>query len=251
MAITPANNAFILDSIFPVDQSIYEPTTDQRAPLGTRLRVGDRTYHYAYTTATMPGGGVACAPRLVASAQSGIHLMAAASVGAKVLSGTSSAAVTADFYAEGYFGVASGTNIGEMYRIKGNVAGSTGFAITLYDGLNTAITSGNGFFLMQNPFSNTIVGSQALDYAVGVCPCNVTSGGRYVFLQTWGPAAPRHEAASAAAGTLRLGTTGGVVVAFDATTNAGIAGTTQIIGKNFHLAATAAQANPVFLTILP
>jgi len=251
MAITPGNNAFILDSVFPVDQSIYEVATDQRAPLGTRMRLGDRTYHYAYTTATMPGGGVACAVRMVASQQSGIHLMAAAPIGSRVLSGTSSAAVAANFYAEGYFGVATGTNIGELYRIKSNAAGSTGFAITLYDGLNTAITSGAGFFLAANLFSNVIIGSQALDYAVGVAPANITSGGNYCWLQTWGPAAPRHEAASAAAGTLRLGTTGGVVVAFDATTNAGIAGTTQIIGKNYNLAATAAQANPVFLTILP
>jgi hypothetical protein len=251
MANTPGNNAFTLDSLIPVDQSIYEVSTDQRAPLGTRLRLGERTYHYAYTTATVPGGGIVCAPRLVASQQSGLCAMAAASVGAKVLSSTSSAAVAANLYAEGYFGVATGTNIGEIYRIKSNAAGSTGFAITLYDGLNTAITSGTGFYLMQNPFNNVIIGSQALDYAVGVTCANVTSGGNYAWLQTWGPSGARHEAASAAAGTLRLGTTGGVVVAFDATTNAGIAGTTQIVGKNLNLAGTAAQANPVFLTILP
>ena len=86
--------------------------------------------------------------------------------------------------------------------------------------------------------------------AVGVAPINVTTG-NYFWLQTWGPAAVQHAAATPAAAGVKLGTLGGVVAAFDATTNAGTAAVTQLIGKNFHLAATATQCNPIMLTVIP
>lgn len=239
-----------LDPQIPVNQGIYEVSTTQQAPLGTRIRVGDRTFYYASMSASVAGGTVVCALGPTASHQSGILAMAAASVGARVLTGTSSAAVAANVYAEGYFGVATGTNIGEMYRVQANAAGSTGFNISLYDGLNTAITSGTGFFLIPNLYQNCFVGLQGSDTPVGVAITNVTSGG-YAWLQTWGPAAPRHVAATVLAGALVLGTTGGVVVTADATTGGGLAAVAVTIGKNQKLAATAAQANPVYLTIAP
>lgn len=247
----PSNNVFINDPIIPIDQSIYEPdATTQRAPLGTRLRLADRVYYYAVASASVAAGTLVCSTAPVASHQSGLMAMAAASAGAKLLSGTSSAAVVANFYAEGYFGVATGTNGGEMYRIKSNAAGSTGFAITLYDGLNTAITSGTTFWLKANDFRNTFVGSQNISVPLGVAPVNVTSGANY-WLQTWGPCNPSHVAATPAAGVLHLGTTGGIVTTFDATTQGGIATVAYQIGKNYTLAATAGQNNPVFLSILP
>lgn len=251
----PSNEVWVNDPIIPVPQGIYEVvntvvTGTQNAPLGTRLRMSDRSYYYAQASASVAGGTVVCCLEPTGSHQSGLMAMAAASIGAKVLSGTSSAAVAVNYYAEGFFGVASGTNIGELYRIKGNAAGSTGFGITLYDGLNTAITSGTAFFLIPNLFGNVFIGSQNLDFAVGVAPVNVTSGG-FFWLQTWGVGNPTHQSATPAGAALRLGTTGSVLAAFDATTNAGIAATSYVIGKNQYLAATAAQANPVFLSILP
>lgn len=244
----PTNVVSVNDPVIPIDQSIYEPNTTQMAPLGTRLRLADRVYYYAQASASVAGGTVLCAAAPVASAQSGIFLLAATSAGAKVLSGTSSAAVTANFYAEGNVGASTGAAAGEMYRIKTNVAGSTGFSITLYDGLNTTITSGAAFWLMQNPYKNVFVGSQNLSTPLGISPVAVTSGA-YFWLQTWGPANPSHVAATPAAGVLHLGTTGGVVTTFDATTNGGLATVAYQIGKNSQLAATAGQNNPVFLTI--
>ena len=246
----PTNQVSVNDPIIPVPQSIYEPSLTQAAPLGTRLRIADRTYYYGQAAASVGAGVVVCAPINVASHQSGIFAVAAATAPTKTLSGTSSAAVAANLYAEGYFGEALGAGAGEMYRIKGNVAGSTGFAITLYDGLNTTITSGTGFWLTKNPFSNVAVGSQGLGTPVGLAPVNITSGA-YAWLQTWGPANPTHVGATPAAAVLHLGTTGGVTTTFDATTNGGIAAVAFQIGKNSNLAATAGQANPVFLTILP
>lgn len=246
----PSNDVLVNDPIIPVNQSIYEPQTTQVAPLGTRLRLSERTYYYAQASASVAGGTVLCAAPAVTSQQSGIFAVAATSAGAQIISGTSSAAIAANQYAGGYFGVASGTNVGELYRIKSNAAGSTGFAITLMDRLNTAITAGTPFYITPSPYLNVFVGSQALHQAVGVAPVNVTSGG-YFWMQSWGPANPTHVAATPAAAVLHLGTTGSVVCTFDATTNGGIAGVATQIGKNSNLAATAGQANPVFLMILP
>lgn len=244
------NNESNLQPTINIDQSIYEGNTTQMAPLGTRLKLGDRVFYYAQASASLAGATVVCAAPAVTSAQSGIFLVAATSAGAKIISATSSAAVTADFYAEGYVGEAAGAGIGEQYRIRSNAAGSTGFNITLYDGLATTITSGTTYWLRQNPFKNVFVGSQALHMALGVVPTAVTSGA-YFWLQTWGPANPFHVAATPANGVLVLGTTGGVAVTADATTGAGISAVAYQIGKNSNLAATAGQANPAFIAIIP
>lgn len=256
MGGVPSNEVLVNDPIIPVPQSIYEPdATTQRAPLGTRLRMSDRTYYYAQASASVAGGTVMCAPSPVASYQSGILLVASTAIGAKVLSVTSTGvAAAANTYAEGFFGVASGTNAGELYRIKRHSAASGGIItdITLYDGLNTAITSGSVFFIIPNNYALCNVGSEALNYAVGVAPVNVTSGA-YFWLQTWGNAAPTHVGASVAAGALRLGTTGSVnnLVTTGTLGSTGFAAIDYgfAIGKNSPLAATAGQANPVYLTI--
>ncbi len=247
---TPTNQVLVNDPIIPIDQSIYEPNTSQQAPLGTRLRVGDRTYFYAQASASVAAGTVLCANAPVASHQSGLLAVAAASAGAKVFTGTSSAAVAANLYAEGYFGEALGGGAGELYRVKANAAGSTGFSITLYDGLNTAITSGTGFWLLTNMYKNVYVASQNLGIPVGIAPTAVTSGA-YFWIQTWGYANPVHEAASAAGASLRVGTTGGLLAIFNSTTNDATTVSALQIAKNSQLAATAGQSNPVFLCIAP
>lgn len=239
-----------LNPTLPVDQSIYEPDTTQRAPLGTRLNLGDRVYYYAQASASVAAGTVLCAGAPTASHQSGIFAVAAASVDALVVSGTSSAAVTAQYYAEGYFGAAAGAAAGQLYRIKGHAAGSAGIQFTLYDRLVTALTSGTGFFVTPNPYKNVYVASQNLGIPLGIAPTAVTSGA-YFWLQTWGPANPIHEAASAAGASLRVGTTGGVLATFNATTNDATTVSALPIAKNSQLAATAGQNNPVFLMVRP
>lgn len=233
----------------PVDQSIYEPDTTQRCPLGTRIVVGERVFYYAQASASVSGGTVLAAAAPTASHQSGILAIAATSAGAKIISGTSSASVAANYYAEGYFGAALGVAAGEVYKVKSHPAGTTAIPITLYDGLNQTITSGVGFWLMPNPYKNCFVGSSALAYAIGVAPTAVTSGA-YFWLQTWGIANPTHSAASAAAVALKMGTGGGLTAAYPgATEGPGVVG--YVIGKNSQLAATAGENNPVFLTIRP
>ena len=122
----PSNEVLVRDPIIPVPQGVYEVvntvvTGTQQAPLGTRLRMSDRTYYYAQASASVAGGTVMCAAPEVASYQSGLLLVASANIGAKVISVTSTGvAVAVNSMAEGFFGVASGTNAGEMYRIKSN-----------------------------------------------------------------------------------------------------------------------------------
>lgn len=246
----PTNQVLLDDPIIPIDQSIYEPSTTQKAPLGTRLRLAGRVYVYAQASASVAGGTVLCAAAPTASHQSGIFAVAATSAGAKVISGTSSANVAANAYSEGYFGAALGDAAGELYRVKLNASGSAGIAITLYDGLNTTITSGTGFFLVPNPYKNCYVASQNLGIPVGVAPVAVTSGA-YAWLQVEGVANVRHEAATPAGATIRVGTTGGVVSTFNSTTNDATTVSAYPIGKNSQLAATSGQNNPVVLTILP
>ena len=233
----------------PVPQSIYEPNTTQQCPLGTRIVVGERIFYYAQASASVAAGTVVCAAAPTASHQSGIFTVAATSAGEIVVSGTSSASVVANLYAEGYFGEALGTGAGELYKIRSHPAGTAAIPFTLYDRLNTALTSGAGFFLYPNPYKNCFVGSSALGFAIGVAPTAVTSGAFY-WLQTWGIANPVHSAASAAAVALKLSTGGNVHAMYPAATDGpGVVG--WAIGKNSQLAATAAENNPVFLAIRP
>lgn len=240
----PTNLVGVLNQAAPPDQSVYESTASQKTRLGTRLTLSDRVFRYALAATNLAAGKVVCAPAPTASHQSGLFSISAAGIGDKVIFGTSSAAVAANYYAEGYFG----STAGNMFRIKSNDAGSTGFRITLYDGLQTAIASSAAVFLYPNPYSNVFIGSENLDVPIGVVPCTVTSG-EYFWLQTWGPAAPLHVGATPAGVALSLGTTGGITAFLVSSTAAN--NSVMPIGKNSPLAATAGQANPVYLTITP
>jgi hypothetical protein len=252
MSSVPSNAVQQLNPTIPVDQGIYEVSTTQKTKLGTRLQVGEKVFYYAKAAASVPGGAVLCSPAPTASHQSGILAVSSADAGAKTLYATSSAAVAASVYDEGLFGIATGaTNgLGQCYKVVSQGSGTAAFTVKLYDGLAQAITSGVGYFLMPSPFNGVNIGSQVVDIPVGLAPLNVTSGA-YFWMQTWGPAAAQHQAASAVAAALRLGTTGGVVAAFNATTNDATTIQARVIGQNSVLAATAGQTNPIFLTILP
>ena len=253
----PSNIVSILEPQIPVSQGIYEESSTQKGRLGTRLRVGDRTFYYARlsTSANCSGGDVLCAPQVVASHQSGIVTCAAATTGATTVTITAGTAFTVNQYAEGYISVATGVGKGQMYRIKSHpvIATAATGVVTLYDSTPATVAAGAVSFT-PCLFNLVQVGSAALDIPVGVTPMAVTSG-NYFWLQTWGPAAPRHVGASVAAGALALGTLGGLAN-FITTGTLGATGSMPvdyltIIGKNWNLAATADQSNPVFLTILP
>lgn len=254
---TPSNIVSILEPQIPINQGIYEESSTQKGRLGSRLRVGDRTFYYAKlaTSANCSGGDVLCAPILIASHQGAIIQAAAAATGANTITITAGTAFTVNQYAEGYISVATGVGKGQMYRIKSHpvIATAATGVITLYDSLPASVASGPVGFT-PSLFDSVKVGSAALGVPVGVAPIAVTTG-NYFWLQTWGPAAPRHVGATVAAGALALGTLGGLAN-FITTGTLGATGSMPvdynfIIGKNWSLAATADESNPVFLTILP
>lgn len=255
----PSNVVSILNPQIPINQSIYEQSDTQKARLGTRLQVGDRTFYYARlsTSANVAAGDVLCAPQMIASHQSGIVTCAAAATGANTISVTMGTAMTLNQYAEGYISFADSASLGGgwMFRIKSNpvIATAATGSITLYDPIPGSVTAGP-VNLLPNPFNQVMVGSAALDVPIGVVPVAVTTG-NYFWLQTWGPSSPRHTGATVAAGALALGTLGGIANlvttgTLAATGNAQVDYKVQI-GKNWNLAATATECNPVFLMILP
>lgn len=259
MASVPGNTTNVFDPIIPVDQSVYEESSTQKARLGTRLRLADRTFFYARlsTSANVVAGDVLTAPLLVASHQSGIVSAASTATGASVINVTMGTAVTANQYAEGYINFADSAVAGGgwIFKIKSHPAIATAATgqITLYDAIPGSLGA-QAINLTPNPFSLVRVGSAALALPIGVAPVAVTTG-NYFWIQTWGPAAPRHTGATVAAGALALGTLGGVTN-FIATGTLGSTGNAPvdynvIIGKNWNLAATATQFNPVMLNILP
>lgn len=258
MSSVPSNLVKQLDPIIPVDQSIYEESSTQKAKLGTRLQVGERVYYYAKlsTSANVTPGYILSAPNLVASHQSGILSVAAATTGAKTLTITAGTAAAAGDYAEGYINISS-TGLaggGVMYKIKNNSAWATASTgtITLYDAIPGSVGAGP-VNLVPCLFNGVKVGSAALGLPLGVTPCSVTTG-NYFWLQTWGPASVYHSAATPAAAGIAMGTLGGAAAI--ATGTLGSTGYAPVdyavrIGKNMSLAATATQCNPVMLTILP
>lgn len=255
----PSNAVSILNPQIPVDQSIYETSTTQKAKLGTRLQVGERVFYYAVlsTSANVAAGELLCAPQLIASHQSGIMTAKTTGTGATVITFTAGTLGTVNQYAEGYVAFASTGLAGcGLYKIKANAAWATAATtanITLYDPIPGSLAA-QPVNLVPCMFKNVLVGTNSNGVAMGVAPVSVTTG-EYFWIQTYGPAAVKHEGATVAAGGLALGTLGGVAN-FIATGTLGATGSMIAdyllpIGKNFNLAATATQANPVFLTILP
>lgn len=234
----------------PVDQGIYEESSSQKAPLGTRLVVGDRTFYYAQlsTSANVAGGKIVCAPQMIASHQADILTPAVTSAGANVISVTLGTAMATNAYAEGYMIVSSGTGNGMAYRIKSHPAAATAasVAITLYDPVAEPMTATNEVNFVPNMYKAVKVGSEVLDVPVGVVPTAVTTG-NYCWLQTHGPASVYASAAWTAGYSLKMGTLGYGAIAITATTAQGA--TALIIGKNYNLAATAAEECPCLLDI--
>lgn len=251
---------FKSDPIVVCDQSIYESTTGQTIPPGTRIKVGERTFHYTQANGSFSAGDVVCAYPVSQSFQlSGQLICSSAPLGATYIT-VVTASFSLNFTGGGYFGVSTGTNQGDLYAIKsftsyaafvGTTAGLLKPVIVkLADPLRTAITSGSSYWIMRNPFEFAAIGTQNTDTPMGVAMC-VASTFEGVWIQTWGLANAKHEAVNAAGAALRVGTTGGLITAFNSTTNDASTLSAWIIAKNTRLPSTANECSAVFLTIVP
>lgn len=251
----PSNIVSMNDPMIPINQGIYEESTTKMAPLGTRLRVGERTFHYAKAGAALKAGNVVCQALAVTTAMGCTIAVDTAALGKKTATITAGTNIAANALADGYLiisssGLAGG---GTMIKISSHASfasGGTACVLNLYDGLPVSTVAAGPANVISNPFDSVIIASQALGAPVGVAPIAVTSG-NYCWLQTWGLAPVMHQAATPVAAVLHLGTLGEALCTFDATTNGGIAGVAKQIGYNINLAATAHWCQPAFLTITP
>lgn len=187
----PSNLVNVLSPTIPIDQSIYEVSTAQKARLGTRLVVGDRVFRYALAAGAVPSGVVALGATAVASNAAGIcTVKTAATTGATVISISVGTAVTLNQYAEGYLLICDSASAGggQTYRIKSHpaVATNTSGNFVLYDSIPGAVAAQSAS-LIPNLYSSVAVGSAAAGMPAGVAPITVASG-NYFWLQTWGPA---------------------------------------------------------------
>lgn len=234
----------------PVDQGIYEESSTQKAPLGTKLVVGDRTFYYAQlsTSANVTAAKILTAPQMIASHQADILTPAATSAGASVIAVTLGTAMATNDYAEGYLMVSSGTGHGLTYKIKANSAAATAasVSVTLYDPILEPMTATNEVNFVKNIYKDIKVGSEVLDVPVGIVPTPVTTG-NYFWLQTHGPAAVYDSAALGAGVAVKMGTLGYATAFCSGTEGGGV--TATIIGKNFNLAGTGAEDMPIMLDI--
>lgn len=202
----------VLDSTIPIDQSIYEASTSQKARLGTRLELGGRVFHYAQlsSSANITGAGVLlCATTPIASHQTAILNVLAATTGATSITCTASVGneFTANQYQDGYIIPATTAGGGYSFRVKSHGSGAS-VAFTLYDALDTAVGAGPAS-LEPNPYKSVLKGNSPSDMGVGVSQCAITTG-QYAWLQTWGPGAVNASTALGAGLTLCAGVSGGV-----------------------------------------
>jgi hypothetical protein len=246
MSMKPSGAKSQWQPTIPIDQSIYEDSTVQKAPLGTELSVGDRKFVYAHAAASQPRGVVLGAASPLGSLNGALALAAATAQDVQVITFTAATVVAANFLAEGYMGVSKGTMGGATYRIKSHSAFTSGQAdaqLELYDPIYDDIAAANELGLVQNRFANLAISSSA--QAVPVCmPMVDVASNAYFWGQVEGPAAALNAAATPAAAVLVPGTTGGVLAA--ATDN--LAGN-PFIGQNLNLAGTAGEYTPTYLNI--
>ena len=240
----------VFEPQIPIDQSIYEQSTTQKARLGTRLAVGDRVFRYARltTSANVLAGDLLCMPAVVASHQTAILTISAQTAGQYTLTCSASAGneFTANQYAEGYVTVAS-TGLaggGGMFRIKSHGSGAA-VAFTIYDALPEAVAAGPGS-LTRNMYNGVGIGGAVTAVPSCVAPCDVTTG-NYFWGQTWGIAPIKASTAIGAGIGLCLGVSGGVagILTIGAITGGG-----HQFGKAIGVTVES-HANPVWLTIMP
>jgi hypothetical protein len=251
----PSNLVSILNPQIPVNQGIYEQSTTQEAPLGTRVEVGERVFRYAKAGAALAAGQIACAPLAVTTAMGCTVAVDTAALGKTTLTLTAGTNIAANALADGYIAIGSSglAGGGVFLKIKSHASFGSGSAtcvLNVYDGIPVSTVAAGPAKMVANQFNGVIIGSQAVGAPVGVAPIAVTSG-NYCWLQTWGIGAPIHQTATPVAAVLHLGTLGQALCTFDATTNGGIAGAAKQIGYNLNIAATAAHATPSFVQITP
>lgn len=246
----PSNVPIGLNPTIPINQGIYETSTTKKAPLGTRLQVGERVFRYALAAGTITPGIVALGATAVASNCAGIcTVKTAATTGAQVISVSVGTAVSLNQYEDGYLLIADSASAGGglMFRIKSHAAVATNASgdFYLYDAIPSAIAAQSAS-LIPSLYSAVAVGSAAAGMPAGVTPVTVASAD-YFWIQTYGPAAVKAAMANTAVWPIQA-SSAGLSTQYIAASASGPG--LPIVGIGT-IVATANMAQPVILTLAP
>lgn len=230
-------------------QGIYEQSSTQMAPLGTRIAFADgRVFRYARAGGTALSPGKFVKPTELTSAN-WVNKAASAAVAAGLYSVTLATTTAITTAAEGWLQINDADGEGIQYKIKKTAANgttSTSTDVTLYDPIATALTTSSEGTIILNPYYYTVVCSAVTDVILGVPPIAVTAE-YYYWLQTWGMACVWSEGVPAAGYPVQVavqatGSIAGVTnKAADTTAQVGIM---QYVGVD-------EEYKPVYLTIAP
>jgi len=117
--------------------------------------------------------------------------VAAAPIGSTVVTVTPGATgANANVYSYGYMVVNAGPGAGQTYKISSHptITASTAFNLTLFDPINTALTTSSKVCLMHNTYNGVVQGTSSTQTPAGV-PLVDMPAGYYGWLQTRGIAA--------------------------------------------------------------
>ena len=178
-------------------QSIYEESSTQEYPIGTKREFEDgRVFRYASFAAACNAGILVSQDVSATSITEQDGKLTAAAIGATEVTYTDSGTVgsaTANQYAGGYLHITDDAGEGYQYRIKSNTAASSNaVTFTLYDGLVVAVTTATDVAVTGNLY-NQVRGADFTNGAkvdctvAGVTARSFTSG-YYGWIQTNGVA---------------------------------------------------------------
>jgi hypothetical protein len=253
-SVPSGEGALKLNPIIPIDQSIYEESTTQKAPLGTKLELGDKVFRYAKAGSGQLGvkaGRIACVVSAPGTHGGTFVSFAVATTGAQVIYATIGATVgVANTYAEGSVIFSGGTRAGEQYKIKAQglgdaSTGKTNVALTLYDPIIGTLTATSLAALQLNRYNVAVRTAATAGDIVGVSMIDVTEG-NYFWLQTKGVAPVIAASAVGASIACILGTTGTINSAALSLTSGAA---DIIVGRTGLEAAVTDKATPVILML--
>jgi hypothetical protein len=232
-----------------IKQSIYETSSDQLHPLGTRLEVGDRVFHYTKNGLVALIDGVLLQGAVPVPNHLDCLVATTSAIGDTKLKVTlGNTLLTANYYAEGYL---HGNNVapeGNAYKIQGHLAADASAAvwINLYDPMYKAFTaSSSKVTLTKNPWDSVVVAPNAAltSSPVGVAIVDVAAS-YYFWAQTWGPCAVLTQ------GTIVIGAPVGLGGTTDGEIGPITAYTTSVIGSTLQVNAST-DFSLIFLKIAP
>lgn len=150
-----------IPKIYP--QGIYEESSTQKLPLGTKWSLADgREFVYARQASSggVTGPGYIAQCQAVDAQQSSCTVAVAGAIDDTTIYVTNGADThDADTYAEGYVVVEDDAGEGQCLKIRSHSAMTSGGSVTivLYDALRVAITTSTTVTIMKHPLDSVIV----------------------------------------------------------------------------------------------